>query len=74
MIIGFIDYTQHSLYVFRLQPRTEILLKALVAERVDSKDLLEKIWREQPKCKNFLFFELDGFCKYFGDNCTQNCH
>lgn len=33
----------------KLQPRTEVLLKALVSERVDSKELLVKMWQKQPK-------------------------
>ena len=35
----------------RLQPRTEILLKALASERVDSKEKLENLWKRNPKCK-----------------------
>lgn len=49
-----------SLY-FRLQPRTEVLLKALVSKGVDNRDSLLKAWRTDPTCKleffSFIFLE-----------------
>uniref|UniRef100_A0A8C0JBJ3 DEAH-box helicase 37 n=1 Tax=Chelonoidis abingdonii TaxID=106734 RepID=A0A8C0JBJ3_CHEAB len=35
----------------KLQPRTEILLKALVSESADSRDALLAAWKKNPKCK-----------------------
>lgn len=35
----------------RLQPRTEVLLKALLSRECRSKRVLEDIWRENPQCK-----------------------
>jgi len=37
--------------VFRLQPRTEKLLKALMEERVDSLETLLAAWKKDPTCK-----------------------
>lgn len=39
------------LMCFRLQPRTEVLLSALVSEKVDNKTSLEAAWTENDKCK-----------------------
>lgn len=36
---------------FRLQPRTEALLQALVAEKCDNRDALLAAWKKNPKCK-----------------------
>lgn len=35
----------------RLQPRTESLLRALVAEKADSRDALLAAWRRSPRCE-----------------------
>lgn len=35
----------------KLQPRTESLLKALIAKEIVSKDDLVELWEEDPKCK-----------------------
>lgn len=40
---------------FRLQPRTEVLLKALVSKGVDNRDSLLKAWRTDPTCKLEFF-------------------
>lgn len=36
---------------YRLQPRTETLLRALVAQKVDSRDSLLAAWKKNPKCE-----------------------
>lgn len=36
---------------FRLQPRTEALLQALVKENCDNRDALVAAWRKNPKCE-----------------------
>ena len=46
-------FSNESFYS-RLQPRTEVLLKALVAKGVDNKQTLLKAWQADPTCKNQL--------------------
>lgn len=36
----------------RLQPRTESLLRALVAEKADNRDALLAAWRKSPRCES----------------------
>lgn len=35
----------------RLQPRTESLLRALVAEKADHRDAVLAAWRKSPRCE-----------------------
>lgn len=56
--------------VYRLQPRTETLLRALVAQKADSRDSLLAAWKKNPKC------ECDsagvrGHCSVEGPNQTM---
>lgn len=37
--------------IFSLQPRTEVLLKTLVSEEVNSACKLRRVWQKDPKCK-----------------------
>lgn len=39
---------------FRLQPRTEVFLGALVSKRVDCKDSLLSVWKTEDKCEDLL--------------------
>lgn len=38
----------------RLQPRTEILLRALVSKQVDCKNALLSVWKSEDKCEDAL--------------------
>lgn len=40
----------------KLQPRTEVLLKALLSRECCSKRALEDVWRDSPQCKHDLIF------------------
>lgn len=41
----------------KLQARTEVILKALIARRVGTKDQLENAWKEQSNCKYLSKFK-----------------
>lgn len=52
--VDFTSLLRH--FFFRLQPRTEALLGALVSKRVDSKEALISVWKTNEKCKDIVFF------------------
>lgn len=40
----------------RLQPRTEMMLKALMSKDVSERSILEDIWSKEPNCKQDFFY------------------
>lgn len=43
-------------FLLRLQPRTEILLKALVSKEINTKDSLLEAWKEDQYCMYKLIY------------------
>jgi hypothetical protein len=39
------------MFIYRLQPRTDVFIKALVSKGVDSKDSLVKAWKADRNCE-----------------------
>lgn len=50
----------------RLQPRTQVMVKALIARDIRSKEALEEVWEDNPKCKYNYVLVLEGFSSYNG--------
>lgn len=48
----------------KLQPRTQAMVKALVGRDIRSKEALEDVWEEHPKCKYSFVLVIDGYWLY----------
>uniref|UniRef100_A0A8B9KDY0 Activating signal cointegrator 1 complex subunit 3 n=1 Tax=Astyanax mexicanus TaxID=7994 RepID=A0A8B9KDY0_ASTMX len=65
--LSYLLFTIYSFFkLFRLQPRTESLLSALVSEKVDNRDALQAVWQKKEK------FLLSAYCQWIPESLHQD--
>ena len=58
-----LTYWKRVVIVFRLQPRTESLLNALMSKKVTSRKTLQHIWSTDSQCKRFqILYKKASWC------------